>query len=575
MNIVVCTHRLLWRGRRKYPAARLAVFVTALAVVLFSVPMLVPGVPPADDLGYHLSRIAAMTDSLRRGRFWTWVYPEYFSGYGYPNGLFYPQVFLYLPALLHLDGMGLIASYKVLLLACTCGAACAMLFCAWSVSRSPYAAAVSAVLYVLSSYRAVDVYRRAALGEVLAFVFLPLIVLGVYHVFFGDWKKWYWLSAGFTGCLFSHLITSVLAAGIVLALAVCLCVRLLKEPRRLAALLSAGGVCVLLTLFFTLPLLEQLRGDTFAMSAAQPFLPYQRTVALLKCILAFPLFSDQKIWLSSGIGLVFVLLLALRLKIRPQRTAAARFMDVCAWAGVFSILMCTEFFPWKEFNRVVAFVQFPFRFFLFATVFLSVACGMVALYACKTPRRRQTVLLLVLAGSFCAYGVNTAVSYSAMLKHHMVTQNTAYTAGMRDYLPASANVATAEARGQRVTSNHALEMSLTRDGGTLRAVFSGNGVNDTYLDLPLFYYKGYRAVYSRGNTTETLAVRESESGMVRVALGGRSGGTVTVTYTGTPAAHAAGWVSAGAWVCALGALVLRYARKKGKRVAKPMPVGEM
>ena len=58
---------------------------------------------------------------------------------------------------------------------------------------------LAAFLYVFSLYRFTDIYVRGALGEVLAFIFMPVALIGIYEVLWGDEKKWSWLMTGYSG----------------------------------------------------------------------------------------------------------------------------------------------------------------------------------------------------------------------------------------------------------------------------------------------------------------------------------------------------------------------------------------
>lgn len=78
-------------------------FLAALAVVL---PLLLKeGIPFGNDASFHLSRVVSIAEGLKNGIFLPGVYADYFNGYGYGNGLFYPDFFLYIPSVLSLLGM--------------------------------------------------------------------------------------------------------------------------------------------------------------------------------------------------------------------------------------------------------------------------------------------------------------------------------------------------------------------------------------------------------------------------------------------------------------------------------------
>lgn len=111
---------------------------------------------------------------------------------------------------------------------------------------------MAAFLYTLSIYRLIDLYTRAALGEGMAMIFLPLVMWGMYELFLGNEKKWYLAALGFTGVMQCHILSTELAVcfGGLFGL---LYIGRLREKGRFRALLAAAGSTVLLNLGLMLP----------------------------------------------------------------------------------------------------------------------------------------------------------------------------------------------------------------------------------------------------------------------------------------------------------------------------------
>ena len=64
--------------------------------------------------------------------------------------------------------------------------------------RSRRAAVGASVLYTLCIYRMGNLYTRATLGESLAMIFFPMVLLGLYEVLRRDEKRWPLLALGMT-----------------------------------------------------------------------------------------------------------------------------------------------------------------------------------------------------------------------------------------------------------------------------------------------------------------------------------------------------------------------------------------
>ena len=178
-----------------------------LAICLSCFGLLNETIPGGHDLIFHLSRIEAISKGLQFGEFPVRIYPDYFYGYGYANGIMYPDLFLYPAALLCLVGVDVILAYKIMILVYTALTAIFIYRALIKITHHEWASRLGMLLYTVSLYRIVDVWTRAALGEVLAFMFIPFILLGIYYIFFDDERKWYELTIGFSGVFLSHLLS--------------------------------------------------------------------------------------------------------------------------------------------------------------------------------------------------------------------------------------------------------------------------------------------------------------------------------------------------------------------------------
>ena len=77
-----------------------------------------------------------------------------------------------------------------------------------------------------------------------------------------------------------------------------------------------------------------------------------------------------------------------------------------------------------------------------------------------------------------------------------------------EYIPSNVNTIEFYERGEKITSNNPIETSFTRKGTTLDIKYI-NEKNDTYLELPLLYYKGYKA-------SDNSKIEKGTNGMVRL-----------------------------------------------------------
>ena len=95
---------------------KLILLIAFFTIIVASLPLLQKNLVIGDDYEYHLARIQSISDSLKAGIFPVKVHTMLGASYGYGSGLFYPNLFLYVPAMLEIIGLNLIISYKIFII---------------------------------------------------------------------------------------------------------------------------------------------------------------------------------------------------------------------------------------------------------------------------------------------------------------------------------------------------------------------------------------------------------------------------------------------------------------------------
>lgn len=114
------------------------------------------------------------------------INPLFANGHGQVNPVMYPELFLYFPAVLRLLGVSLILSYQMLCIGLN-------LTCAWvgyisfrKLFGSKTLGVLMSAFYTLALYRMNNLYMRAALGEWIGMIFLPLVLYGMYALIYEE-----------------------------------------------------------------------------------------------------------------------------------------------------------------------------------------------------------------------------------------------------------------------------------------------------------------------------------------------------------------------------------------------------
>ena len=113
-------------------------FILILLTLITIVPLFISANIRGDDYLFHLLRIADIKNSIVNGHVLVNIMPESLYGYGYANGLFYPDLLLYIAAFLNLIGINLKFAYGIFLSLCTLASTFSMFICIIGTSKNPY-----------------------------------------------------------------------------------------------------------------------------------------------------------------------------------------------------------------------------------------------------------------------------------------------------------------------------------------------------------------------------------------------------------------------------------------------------
>ena len=518
------------------PETEISILLLLLLTAASCAPLYVAsGFYKNDDLFYHLCTIRGVAASLAEGYFPPRILLGLIEGYGYGSGFYYPNFFLQIPAVLRLLGFSLSFVYKFFILLCTFFSLCSIYSCTKHISGKVSAARIAAVLYAFAAYRLLDVFYRAAIGEFQAFVFMPIIILGLYEIYEGHPEKWYYFAAGFTGLLMCHMISLAICGVCSLVFVLIRFKKTFGDRQVFMALLKSVLLTLALGAFFLLPMLEQMATVTLKIneigSGSYGF--HAQSFGRL-----FAVFTK---WQRSGVpryvypGLILLIIPVLRLIFVRKRTKAVVIADTLSLVGAAALIMCTKVFPWQLFSWFRSYIQFAWRFMEVATVCLCVSC---AIYVNSISTSKWFVMLVVAGGIACGLPIIVETISNRMYSVDEYLYLSGYNKlGNAEYLPSSFRREYAEANKDTVTSNaEDFEIKAhNREGLTFSFSYEvKDGGDDVYFSVPLALYTGYQAELTAADGTVTeLQPEADEIGLVRVHTGGVNSGTIYVHYEKT------------------------------------------
>lgn len=558
---------------RKHP--RLSFLAVSLITAgIFCFPYLIRDLLPVEhDTFFHLSRIEGLAQSIRNGDYLPALYSYKNGGFGYASPLFYCDVLLYPYALLYLAGMPLTICYKLMIFADTWLGAWTMMLCTYRISDSVTAAMLSGIGITFANYRITDVYVRGAVGEVQAFVFLPLVIEGMYAVLYEEkTNDWYILTIGLAGVLCSHNITFLMT--------VVLCIILFlsgwKHIQKKTFLYTAAAVftAFLLTVFFSLPMEEQLHSGRFYLNyygensdLAAGALPLWKYFAN-RTVFGYSdnsLPHDEQMLVNPGWFLLFGSLIWLFFRKKENKP----FVTVCLILGIAGALICGAWFPWAAVKRL-RIMQFPWRLMEISTVLTAIPAGIGA--ACLFRKKRILSVLaacvLYTEGIYHVYpvltrtfGMTSDMTWQDVLAGKLCDPYySAFYVRVElaggDYLPMPSPDYRKISADIMRSDYSVMDVPYEKQGTKITFSLSEDTDGEAVV-LPLTYYKGYH-VYCDGRE---ISCQKDARGLVTFTSDGA--GSYTCVYESTPLRKACTGIS-GAALAAFAVYLIHRAHKKPK-----------
>lgn len=513
-------------------------------VLVVSYPLYTQTILYGHDINFHLYRIEGIKDGLLAGQFPVRIHPTHNNEYGYITASVYPELFLYIPAIFRLMGASNVLSYHIFVVFINAITAICMYIAAKGIAKSSYAGCLASVIYTFSTWRVINLYYRAAIGEALAMAFFPLLFYGLYCILKGNEKKWWVFTFACTGIFMSHIISTMVAAGMVVLFLLLYCTSLF-EKKRFIALLKSGVTTVLLNAWFLAGFCVYYLGlDLFIKHKPENTEFFQNAIYPVQL---FNLFGTNfgtsnlldrgiigEMSLTPGVGVTLCLLLSLGYylvsKKNKERNVFARTMF---YVSVCLILVATTLFPWEVFqksqiiNLLCGTMQFPWRL-------LSVASAMIVIVAVtnleelltNTTEKKATFAIAVVVSvlAFAVWGNAYTMGVPSIIQRGQAVSTSGHIGWDNEYFRTGTNIGLFDRNQYRVCEGVQL-VSYDKSGSNVSVVIDSANAED-WVEVPLLNYPGYKAKDEHGNRLEVV---DGTNNFVRVILS-ESANEITIYY---------------------------------------------
>lgn len=453
-----------------------------------------------DDGAFHIARLQALSEEISIDNIKPWMYSKTYFGTGYPLGVFYPDLFLYPFALLAKLGIDSYYCYIIMMMCINFASVASFYVCIRKIlidrecEEFEKISMVMSVAYLVFPYRLWDFYARMAIGECLFFIFFPIVMLGVYKLFY---KREFGLELffGMLGLIYSHILSTVIVIAVLIVFYLLNIKKIAKYPKIFGYTVINAILTMICSASVVLPILEMQQFSelyyatgtkTFGMLKDNVITILDNDIAAIVITVAVlavcGVFAYKGNWKTKMLITIFLVI----------------FMD-------------TDLFCWGALENAFPFIniiQFPFRLLGVISIPSSILLGLVV-YKHKPIYVSATAMILLM---FIYLGVVQYISIENLdiYGQYSIGKGEYTNTEFRDYILKHGEI-----------PNVKEEYKISQKGNEY--IFE---TKDEKVVLPLSYYKGYKIT----DESKEYAYGK-EQGMIKVE--GVEGNNLKVVYEGT------------------------------------------
>lgn len=518
--------------------------------ILVSLPLIGLQIRGTDDGWLHLIRIIGIDNAVKNESFPFLIQPFFCNDWGYSMTAFYPSIVSYVPYFLSIfmgsfiNGIKIFAAITVILSGIT------MYQFLMEITEKKKLALIGAIVYMILPYRLENIYNRFAIGEFTAFVFIPLVFLGLYNLLNGNGKKHYYIAIGATGLMLSHTISTIYTAVFCLIYILFNLKLFFKKDVLIKCLINVIFI-LLISAIFWVPMLEFKQSAEYAIFEPDALKTSGKYVAN-NTIELWQLLKDknEENGVSFVIGIPFITMLLLGIFVFKKLDQKLKDLYITNIVlAVISIIMCTKFFPWIIIPDFLCTLQYPWRLLGFALFFLTPICAINVYFLIKEIKNKKTqdgiymivilILFIFTLKELSSYQIGYQTIDSSYEEQIVQNPKIHYFSVNRDYMPLKA---LKEQRGYLYTRtdetyviNGEAIISNEEKYGLKMKISLEKAKEGTKLELPYLFYPGYTVKLVEKSSAETVInTSESENGFLQITIPHDiENAEIIVNYTGT------------------------------------------
>ncbi len=536
-------------------------FIFIILLFVLCLPLMQDKTSIADDYLFHYARIQSITDSLKQGIFPVKIHFPMANTSGYGCGFFYPNLFLYIPAIINMFVYDICLSYKLFLVIILITIFFISYLSIKSVTKNSKTALLATLLIMCSNGLILNLYDRTALGELLGFVFITPIICGLYNYVHDDFNKPYILAIGFLGVANSHLITTLICIIFSILYFLINIKSTIKNPKKFLKLLLTAIIVILISTSFWLPMLEQLSFQKFKLSDSWTNIDEEAYYPI--DLLGTGRFS---------IGIIITLSLPLLIYGLFDKTIETNKKLFAFFAILIMFIMTFSPF-WKLTNTYSNIIQFKWRLLGITTILSCISISIFITHYSDKFNIKFDYL-------FCAIAI-IAVAIAIIRINDIFENHSNYTneyiqtfiyelpesiGGGQEYLPMETDYDYLLLNTFTISTNTGFTSAVSKDNFKASFVLE-ESYKATSVEVPLIFYLGYVSnITCPDGRIIPLAVEKSERGLLKIIVPDNVYGIVNVWYDGTVIQNISYFISISTILCTcISFVIYKIYKKKHKQ----------
>ena len=363
------------------------------------------------DWLFHSSRAQEIYNNLQEGQIFTFISTSTVQHIGSGTFLFYPTLFLYPWAIIHLI-TNAVSAYYIWYGIVTFLTFYIAYICMEKFSGNKLMSLFFSLAYTGNTYRLG--IAQHMIGEFIVAAFLPIVFLGFYELFFGKKDRGCMFSIGMSLVLWTHLLTAFILVEIFIAI---LLIYIIVSPNRKQIIYRINSLLwsILLTVVLSVGFLYQFVFEMSSGKVSTTLLQLlNNSIPNLQEIILLSL-GNSDYMNTHSIGLILIIALLLGWYFVKKSKLQLNIYII----GILLLLISSSIFPWYLFvHTPLILVQMPHRYLLFATLFLSISASYIFENLISKYGINKYIVVVVLACSFILLYFGSQAKYYAEIRNY-------------------------------------------------------------------------------------------------------------------------------------------------------------